>query len=167
MRQQSSTDINLSTGTRPVGSATRVCTRPTSSTTRVCTRPVCTTTCVSLLSYLGFSLQDELRSSATFNHILLCLSLSNLTHNQSQHIQALQQLTHAPQPYNMNATQSCIRNQHTIEIISVLNHKSVSHSINQHKPNHNNHTKNALSIHHTTSKSIHQDNNVTIPEFLW
>jgi hypothetical protein len=140
---------------------------PTSSTTRVCMRPVCTTTCVSLLSYLGFSLQDKLRSSATFNHIHLCLSLSNLNHNQSQHIQALQQLTHASQPYNMNATQSCIRNQYTIAIISVLNHKSVSHSINQHKPNHNNHTKNALSIHHTTSKSIHQDNNVTIPEFLW
>jgi hypothetical protein len=74
--------------------------------------PVCTTTCVSLLSYLGFSLQDQLRSSATFNHILLCLSLSNLTHNQSQHIQALQQLTHASQPYNMNATQSCISNQY-------------------------------------------------------
>jgi hypothetical protein len=64
-------------------------------------------------------------------------------------------------------TQSCIRNQYTIAIISVLNHNSVSHSINQHKPNHNNHTKNSLSIHHTTSKSIHQDNNLTIPEFLW
>jgi hypothetical protein len=111
--------------------------------------------------------QDQLRSSATFNHILICLSLSNLIHNQSQHIQSLQQLTHASQPYNMNATQSCIRNQYTIEIISTLNHKSVSHSINQHKPHHNNHTKNALSIHHTTNKSIHQDNNITIPEFLW
>jgi hypothetical protein len=116
---------------------------------------------------LGFSFHHTLRSSATFNHILFCLSLSNLTHNQSQHIQALQQLTHAPQPYNMNATQSCISNQYTIAIISVLNHKSVAHSINQHKPHHNNHTKNALSIHYTTSKSIHQDNNVTIPEFLW
>jgi hypothetical protein len=34
----------------------------------------------------------------------------------------------------------------TIAIISILNHKSVSHSINQHKPHHSNHTKNALSI---------------------
>jgi hypothetical protein len=157
----------MSTGTQRFCSATRVCMCHTSSTTHVCTRPICTTTCISLLSYLGFSLQNELRSYANFNHILFYLSLSNLTHNQSQHIQALQQLTHAPQSYNMNATQSCIRNHHTIELISVLNHKSVSHSINQHKPNHNNHTKNALSIHHTTSKSIHQDNNVTIPEFLW
>jgi hypothetical protein len=117
--------------------------------------------------YLGFSLQDELKSYATFNHILFYLSLSNMTHNQSQHIQALQQLTNAHQPYNINATQSCIRNQHIMEIISVLEHKSVAHSINQHKPHHNNHTKNALSIHYTTSKSIHQDNHVTIPEFLW
>jgi hypothetical protein len=116
---------------------------------------------------LGFSFYHTLRSSATFNHILFCLSLSNLIHNQSQHVQALQKLTHAPQQYNMNATQLCIRNQHTIEIISTLKNKSVSHSINQHKPHHNNHTKNALSIHYTTSKSIHQDNNVTIPEFLW
>ena len=108
-----------------------------------------------------------LRSSATYNHFLLCLPLSKLTHNQSQHIQALQQLTHASQPYNMNSTQSCIRNQCIMEIISVLNHKSVSHSINQHKSNHNSHTKNSLSIHHTTNKSIHQDNYVTIPEFLW
>jgi hypothetical protein len=116
---------------------------------------------------LEFSLQAELRSSVAFNYILFCLSLSNLIHNQSQHIQALQQLTHAPQQYNMNATQSCIRNQHTIAIISALNHKSAAHSINQHKPHHNIHTKNALSIHYTTSKSIHQDNYVTIPEFLW
>ena len=113
--------------------------------------------------YLGFSLQDELRSSATFNHIIFCLSLPNLTHNRSQHIQDLQQLTHAPQQYNMSSTQSCISNQHIMEIISVLNHKIVSHSISQHKPHHNSHTKNDLSIHHTTSKSIHQDNNVTIP----
>ena len=48
-----------------------------------------------------------------------------------------------------------------------IDHTSVSHSINQHKPNHNIHTKNALRIHHIASKSIHQDNNVTIPEFLW
>jgi hypothetical protein len=85
----------------------------------------------------------------------------NITHTQHQ------QLTHAPQQYNMNATQSCINNQHTIAIISELKHKSFSHSINQHKPHHNIHTKNALSIHYKTSKSIHQDNNVTIPEFLW
>jgi hypothetical protein len=117
--------------------------------------------------YLGFSLQDELRSSATFNHILLCLSLSNLTHNQSQHIQDLQQLTDVHQPYNMNATQSCIRNHHIMEIILVLDHKSVDHSINQHKLHQNNHTKNALSIHYTKSKSIHQENYVTILEFLW
>jgi hypothetical protein len=49
-RNQSSTDTNLSTGTRPVSSATHVCTCPTSSTTHVCTRPVCTTTCVCLLN---------------------------------------------------------------------------------------------------------------------
>jgi hypothetical protein len=147
MRQHSSTDTNISIGTRPVGSVTHVCTRPTSSTTRVCTRPVCTTTCVSLLSYLGFSLQDKLISSTTFNHIHFCLSLSNMNHNQSQHIQDLQQLTHASQPYNMNVTQSCISHQYTIAIISILNHKIVSHSINQHKPNHNTHTKNSLSIH--------------------
>ena len=116
---------------------------------------------------LGFSFHHTLRSSATFIHILLCLSLSKLTHSQTQHIQSLQKLTHAPQPYNMNATQSCINNQYTIAIISVLNHKSVTHSINQHKLHHNSHTKNSLSIHYTTSKSIHQDNNVTIPEFLW
>ena len=54
-----------------------------------------------------------------------------------------------------------------MEIISILNHKSVSHSINQHKPHHNNHTKNFLRIHYTTRKSIHQDNNVTIPESQW
>jgi hypothetical protein len=153
----------MSTDTRPVGSKTRVCTRPISSTTHVCTRTICTTTCISLLSYLGFSLQDTLRSSAAFNHIHFCLSFSNLNHNQSQHIQVLQKLTYASQPYSMNATKSCIRNQYTIAIISVLNYESVSHSINQHKPNHNNHTKNALRIHHTTSKSIHQENYVTIP----
>jgi hypothetical protein len=116
---------------------------------------------------LGFYFHHTLRSFATFNHILLCLSLSNLTHNQSQHIEALQQLTHAPQKYNMNATQSCISNQHTVAFISALNHKSVAHFINQHEPHHNSHTKNSLSIHYTTRKSIHQDNNVTIPEFLW
>jgi hypothetical protein len=112
---------------------------------------------------LGFSFDHTLRYYATLNHILLCLSLSNLTHNQSQHIQALQQLTYAPQSYNMNATQSSIRNRHIIAIISTLNHKSVSHSINQQKSHQNNHTKNALSIHYTTSKSIHKDNHVTIP----
>jgi hypothetical protein len=117
--------------------------------------------------YLGFSLQDELKSSATFNHILFCLSLYNLTHNQSQHIQPLQELTHAPQPYNMNATQSWISNQHIMAIISILNHKSDSHSINQHKPDHNSHTKNALRIHYTKSKSIHQNNNVIILELPW
>jgi hypothetical protein len=63
----------------------------------------------------------------------------------------------------MNATQTCVNNQYTIAIISILNHKSVSHSINQLKPHHNNHTKNALSIHQTIRKSIHQDNHVTIP----
>jgi hypothetical protein len=167
MRQQSSTDTNLSIGTRPVSSAIQVCTFPTNSTARVCTWPIHTTACVSLLSYLRFSLQDKLRSSTSFSHIPFCLSLSNLNHNQSQHIQALQQLTHASQPYNMNATQSCISKKYTIKIISVLNHKSVSHSINQHKSNHNSHTKNSLSIHHTTNKSIHQDNYVTIPKFLW
>jgi len=140
---------------------------PTSGTYRVCMQPICTTVCISLLSYLGFYLQDKLRSYATFNHIHLCISLFNMNHNQSKHIQSLQQLTHASQPYNMNSTQSCISNQYAIAIISVLNHKSDSHSINQHKPHHNNHTKNSLSIHYTTSKSIHQDNNVTIPEFLW
>jgi hypothetical protein len=116
---------------------------------------------------IGFYFIRTLRYFATLNHILLCLSLSNLTHNQSQHIQSLQQLTRAPQSYNMNATQSCIRNQHIIEIISAMNHKSVSHSINQQKSHHNSHTKNLLNIHYTTSKSIHQDNHVTIPEFLW
>jgi hypothetical protein len=116
---------------------------------------------------LGFSFHHTLGSSATFNYILFCLSLSNLTHNQSQHIQVLQQLTHSPQQYNMNVTQSCKSNQHTIEIIPTLNHKSVSHSINQYKPNHNIHTKNSLSIHHITSKSNYQDNNVTIPVFIW
>jgi hypothetical protein len=161
--QQSSKDINLSTGTRHVGSATHVCTCPIGSATSCMYGPVCTTTYVSHMSYLGFSLQDQLRSSTTFNHILFCLSLSNMTYKKSHHIQALQQLTHVPQPYNMNATQSCIRNQHIMTIISVLNHKSVAHSINQQKPHHNNHTKNALSIHYTKSKSIHQDNNVTIP----
>jgi hypothetical protein len=120
----------------------------------------------------GASLYYSLRITSdqlgfSFHHILLCLSLSNMNHKHSQHIQSLQQLTHAPQQYNMNATQSCIRNQHTIAIISALNNKSVSHSINQHKPHHNIHTKNALRIHHTTRKSIHQNNNVTIPEFLW
>jgi hypothetical protein len=114
-----------------------------------------------------FLLQDKLRSSAAFSHIHFCFSLSNLNHNQSQHIQALQKLTHAPQPYNMNVIQSCMSNQYTMEIISVLNHKNVAHSINQHKLNHNSHTKNASSIHHTICKSIHQDNYVTIPEFLW
>jgi hypothetical protein len=117
--------------------------------------------------YLVFSFQDEIRSSATFNHILFYISLSNLIHNQSQHIQALQQLTHAPQPYNKNATPSCIRNQHIMEIILVLNHKSDAHSISQHKPHHNNHTNNSLRIHYTTSKRIHQGNNVTILAFLW
>jgi hypothetical protein len=146
MRQQSSTYINLSIGTRPVGSVACICMRPTNSTYHVCTQPVCTTA-VSHMSYLGFYLQDQVRSFATLNHILFCLSLSIMIHNQSQHIQALQQLTHAPQQYNLNATQSCISNQHTREIISALNHKSVSHSINQHKPHHNNHTKNALSIY--------------------
>jgi hypothetical protein len=116
---------------------------------------------------LGFSLLHILKSFATRNHILFCLSLSKLTHNQSQHIQTFQQLTHSPQPYNMNATQSCISNQNTIAITSSLNHKSVSHSINQNKPHHNKHTKNALSIHHTTNKSIHKGNNTTIPKFLW
>ena len=116
---------------------------------------------------LGFYFHHTLRSSATFKHILFCLSLSNLTHNQSKHIRSIQQLTHAPQQYNMNSTPSCIRNKHTIVIISTLNHKSVSHYINQHKPHHNNYTKNSLRIHHKISKSIHQDNNVTIPEFLW
>jgi hypothetical protein len=53
---------------------------------------------------LGFSFHHTLRSSVTFNHILLCLSMFNLTHNQSQHIQSLQQLTHVSQPYNMNVT---------------------------------------------------------------
>jgi hypothetical protein len=91
--------------------------------------------------YLGFSLLDELRSSTKFNHILFCRSLSIMTHNQ-QHIQSLQQLIHAPQPYNMNATQSCISNQNIMVVISVLNHKSASHSINQQKPHHNSHTKN-------------------------
>ena len=67
----------------------------------------------------------------------------------------------------MNATQWCIRNQHIISIISVMNHKSVSHSINQHKPHHSNHTKNSLGIHNTTNNSIHQDNNVTILVFQW
>jgi hypothetical protein len=112
---------------------------------------------------LGFYFYHTLRSSTTFNHIFFCLSISNLIHNQSQHVQALQKLTHAPQQYNMNSTQLCIRNQHTIEIISTLKNKSVAHSINQHKP----HDNNALRIHYTTSKSIHQDNNVTILEFLW
>jgi hypothetical protein len=65
----------------------------------------------------------------------------------------------------MNDTQSCISNQYTIAIISVLNHKSVSHSINQHKPNHNSHTKNSSSIHPTTSNIIHQDNNVPYQSF--
>jgi hypothetical protein len=86
---------------------------------------------------LGFYFHHTLRFSATFNHIVFYLSLSDLIRNQSQHIQSLQQLTHASQPYNMNATQSCIRNQYTTKIISLLNHKSVSHSINQHKPHHN------------------------------
>jgi hypothetical protein len=116
---------------------------------------------------LGFSFHHTLRYFAAFNHILFCLSLSNLTHNQSQHIQDLQQLTHAPQPCNMNATQSCIRNQHMIVIISVLNHKSDAHSIIQHKPHHNIHTKNALRIQYITSKSIHQDNNIIIPKYQW
>jgi len=51
--------------------------------------------------------------------------------------------------------------------ISILKHKSDAHSINQNNPNHKNHTKNASSIHHTICKSLHQDNYVTIPEFLW
>jgi hypothetical protein len=59
---------------------------------------------------LGFSLFERLRSSTSFIHIHLCLSLSNLYHKIYQHIYSLQQLTHAPQPYNMNAIQSCIRN---------------------------------------------------------
>jgi hypothetical protein len=63
----------------------------------------------------------------------------------------------------MNATQTCVKNQYTIAIISILNRKSVSHSNNKLKPHHNSHTKNALSIHQTISKSIHQDNYVTIP----
>jgi hypothetical protein len=54
-----------------------------------------------------------------------------MNHNQSQHIQALQQLTHTPQPYNMNDIQSCIRNQYTMEIISVLNHKKHSYQLNE------------------------------------
>jgi hypothetical protein len=130
MRQQSSTDTNLSIGTRPVNSATHICMCPISSTGRVSMWPVYTTACVSLLSYLGFSFQDKLRSSVAFNHIHFCLSLSNLNHYQSQHIQALQQLTYASQPYNMNVTQSCISNQYTIAIISVLNYESASHFIN-------------------------------------
>jgi hypothetical protein len=135
-----------------------ICTHPTSSTARVCTWTSLYYNLRITSELLGFSLHHTLISSATFNHILFCLSLSNLIHNQSQHIQSLQQLTHASQPYNMNATQSCIRNRYTIEIISVLNHKSVAHSINQHKPHHKSHTKNALSIHYTTRKSIHQEN---------
>jgi hypothetical protein len=103
-RNQSSTDTNLSTGTRPVSSAARVCTCPTNSTTRVCTRPVCTTTCVCLLSNLGFSLHGKLRSFVALSHIHFGHSLSDLNQNQSQHIHALPQLTHAPQSYNMNAT---------------------------------------------------------------
>jgi hypothetical protein len=117
---------------------------------------------------LGFYLLEKLRSSAAFSHIHFCLSQSNLYHNQSQHIYALQQLTHAPQPYNTNVTQSFISNQYTMATISVLKHKSVAHSVNEPiKPYHNIHTKDALRIHHTISKSIHQDNHVTIPELLW
>jgi len=167
MRQQSLIYVDLWICARPIPSVARVCTHPTNSTTHVCTWLVYTTTCVSLLSYLGFYFQDKLRSYGTLNDIHLCLSLSNLNHNLSQHMQSLQQLTHASRPYNMNATQSCIRNQYAIEIISILNHKRDTHSINQNKSNHNNHTNNSLIIYHTTNKSIHQANNVTIPEFLW
>ena len=46
MRQQSSTDINLSIGTRPIGSEAHVCTRPTSSAVYVYTCPSNTTACV-------------------------------------------------------------------------------------------------------------------------
>jgi hypothetical protein len=103
MSKQSSTNINLSIGTRPIGSATRICTCPTISISHICMQPVCSTTHISNLSYLGFSLEYQLISFVTFNHILLCLLLSNLTHNQWQYIQALQNIIHASQPYNMNA----------------------------------------------------------------
>jgi hypothetical protein len=88
-RNQSSTYTNISIGTQPVSSATCVCMRPTSITACVCTRPVCTTTYVFLLSIRVF-FTCKLRSSTTFSHIHFFLSLSNLNHNQSQHIYALQ-----------------------------------------------------------------------------
>jgi hypothetical protein len=110
---------------------------------------------------LGFSLLEKIRSSAAFSHIHFYISFSDLYHNQSKNIYALQQLTHSPQPYNMNVTQSFISNQYTMTQRVFL-----ALSINQHKPYHNIYTNNALSIHHTIRKSIHQDNNVSIPELL-
>jgi hypothetical protein len=49
-RNQSSTDTNLSTGTRTASNVTHVCTHPTSSTTCIYMRPVYTTACIFLLS---------------------------------------------------------------------------------------------------------------------
>jgi hypothetical protein len=77
---------------------------PTSSTTLVCMRPSLYCSLCMPSEQLGFSLLEKLKSYATFSHVHFCLSLSNLDHNQSQHIYALQKLTHAPQPYTMNAT---------------------------------------------------------------
>ena len=102
MRQQSSIDINMSTGTRPVSSATRVCMCP-GSLQPMCERSQCIMQQAYASEQLGFSFLHMLRSSASCNHFLFCLPLSKLTHNQSQYIQALQQLAHAPQQINMNA----------------------------------------------------------------
>ena len=88
MRQQSSIDINLSTGTRPVSSVACVCTCPGSL------QPACECgQCIMQQTYaskkLVFCFLHMLKSSTTCNHFLFYLPLSKLTHSQSQYIQAL------------------------------------------------------------------------------
>jgi len=77
-------------GTRPISSSSRVCKRPGSlQPVYVCgqyiQQPV-----YAFWPIRVYPFHHTLRSSATCNHILFCLSLSKLINNQSQYIQALQ-----------------------------------------------------------------------------
>jgi hypothetical protein len=166
MRQQSSTNINLQQ-VRDLSIVQHV---------YVCTLPVVQPTYVRDQSILQrVYTYEQLRFFFSSHTQLLCnlqshslMSFTVQSDPQSVTTHPISSTTHScSSTIQYECYSSCISNQNTIASILALNHKSVSHSINQYKPHHNNHTKNALSIHHTTNKSIHQDKNITIPEFLW
>jgi hypothetical protein len=83
-----------------------------------------------------------LRSATTCKRNFLCLPLFNLTTNQSQHIQALQYLTHAPQPINMNA--NSIMHKKIVYHTNHITTESKNYFSLHHKSHHINHTKNSL-----------------------